>query len=221
VQAGFCKNELEQAAALKDIDQFGTKKVGTISFKELHVLVQRIVEQHLALETARMEKLLATKGYEAGRIIDLQSMFDDADVQDVQSLTFPQTLEAFETHMISPFSVEQLEMEFKSAADGCERIDLLCFAKLVTEFGEGKSWQPREPPFTLQCVSEERLREVLRCFPIAESYIENLERGALIDSVSNYTGIPAGQNLREMHRPIRNAPQLVARTREGERGRRP
>jgi len=67
----------------------------------------------------------------------------------------------------------------------------------------------REEPFSLLEVPPEKQRDILRFFPISETYIRSLELGELLETVSNFLGLKVDENLKELEEPVKSVRQLL------------
>merc|ERR1712203_263901 len=84
------------------------------------------------------------------------------------------------------------------------------FLRLMKVAGTYKGMFRAEVSFTLEDVPTDKLRECLRFFPLADSYISKLSSEELCETVANYLDIKPTTNLREeLPESVCNVRQLM------------
>jgi len=218
--AGLLNAKDQQTVALRMAEEFDGDSTGGISFEELEDLTQHIVERVFTEANDRNLAAARALGFDTTKTAEYQYAFDQLDHDSSGSLSVEEIATALRGLMIRPPSVEELQGTFKTIdANSDGNVVFAEFCQLMKIVGQGKGMFSREAPFTLKDVPADKLRDILRIFPIADSYINNLEPSELLENVSNFTGLELNQNLRELPTPIRNARQLLERVRRKETAR--
>lgn len=217
--AGLVPTRAHQDMALNLAREFD-EGTGGIGFREMEELAQRVVEHVFSEETERNLQAARELGFDAQRTSEFQIAFDQLDVDGTGALSIEEIAASLKDFMARPPSVEEVAMIFESIDDNCDGSvtfgEYLTLMKIVSE---GKGLFAREDTFTLKSVPPDKLRDILRCFSLAEAYIQHLEPQELLENVSNFTGFDANQNLRDLPNPIRNPRQLLDRMKHQEKER--
>mmetsp|Transcript_26996 Transcript_26996/g.89592 ORF Transcript_26996/g.89592 Transcript_26996/m.89592 type:complete len:962 (-) Transcript_26996:44-2929(-) len=210
--ASIAPTRVEQDAALGLLEQFDGDQNGELNFSEMQVLTQHVIEKIHSDATQKGFDVGKSLGFDTTRIAMYMQMFDK--FEEGGKLRVETATKAIHTFMDRPPGAEEIATVFKDIdSEKRQKLGFLDVLLLMKRLGEGRHMSVKEYPFTLKGLSEQKLREVLQLYPIAASYIRNLQPHELLENVCNYTGWRADQNLRDLPDPIRNPRQLCDRIR--------
>jgi len=215
--AGVVSSMHTRQLAQDMIEEFDTDKSGGMCFEEFEEFSQQIVERIFSEQNDRMVQVATNLGIDMEAMAECQWLFDELDTEGNESLKLNDIAKALQVFMIRAPSPEELHSIWACIdLDGNGQVEFTEFLHLMkivtTGRASGTGMFSREKPFTLTSISVERQRMILRMFPIADSYIRDLQPGELLETLSNFLGVSKNANLREMARPagpIRNARQLA------------
>jgi Ca2+-binding EF-hand superfamily protein len=202
------KSKEESDFAVRMTQMMDTDGSGAINFEEFQVLGQLLEEQGWSKEHEKHLKLGKKLGFEVEQLAAYQWAFDQMDSDGNGTLSMDEVAAALQVFMIRPPTDKELSNVFftlDSRYDGGK----VGFAEFLNLMRLAQEVMPSELPFTLSEVPEEKQRDILRMFPIAESYIRNLELGELLETVSNFLGIAVDTNLKDLPTPIKNVRKLM------------
>lgn len=228
VMAGITPERSDQKIALFVFEQFDYDHSGSIDLEELEQFTQRILEEIHIVRNARRMDDARKYGLQPNAAAQLQKHFDQLDVNNKGIITQSDLFKLFDSISVNTDEICSLRLAYllkdrpeaeidETPTKPTEKtVDFETFLGLVCQFGAASKLIEEVPPFSISLLPSEKLRDILRIFPISNTYIRNLETTELIENVSNYTGFTRNQNLRDLPMPIRNARQLLERTRSQE-----
>lgn len=205
-------NRLESDLQRRLVYEWDVDNSGDFSLSEFTDICQCVQER---LASSRMEETVrhATKlGIKKSRLGEFLWAFDQHDINRSDSLSKREIVEVLQVTTTDPPTKRELKEYFNQSGIKPEtEATLEQYLKFMHIATEGRGTYRREKPFTLRDVPRDRLREVLAFFPLAESYIEQLDFPEIAEIASGYLRVPPHFNMRELPSdPVGNVRQLFA-----------
>jgi len=183
---------------------------GSVDVNGFSVIYQRVWERLAAIKGERVLQAAKALNFSPLELSDIQGAFDYFDSDDDGMLVGSEIIEALEPLLPRLPDEQQLrnalpsmEREAEDDDEAVAVIDIFEFMKLLRTLTNGSSLVHVNPPFSLaNDVSFEKQQELLQVWPISESYIQSLDASELIEMLSNFLGVKAEQNLRDLSYPV-------------------
>jgi Ca2+-binding EF-hand superfamily protein len=192
------------------IDTCGT----SVTFAVLQDLCQLICERLSTEEVQEQYANADALGLSKDRLHKLQAAFDHVRTKDhpvINVLDLPKVFaKVLATPPRQPEVVELLEMFCPKRKE----MTFLQFLQAMCWLFSRQVSLTQEQAFTLQSVSEKKLREILRLFPFSPEAVEDLSAHELPELVAHYLGVRGTTDLRELQHPVNNVRQLLALARK-------
>lgn len=171
---------------------------GEINFSEYLDICQRVQERLFAYKMEEIVSYANSIGIDKARLGEYIWAFDQHDVDGSGGLSMDEIHKALHVLTVRPPTKAELEELFeKCQVKPDVEVPLQQYLKIMQIASAGRGMFARELPFTLKDVPDDKLREMLRMFPLAESYIKQLEKGELTDLLGSYLSVRPDSNLRE------------------------
>jgi len=183
-----------------------------ISFPAFEELCQSICEILVREEVQEQYANAEALGINNYKLYKYQAAFDHVRTKDhptINTLDLPKVLAKLLVRPPPKADVEIMLEQLNATDIQMHEISFLTFLQLMTSMFAGSVQLVKEIPFTLKNVSDKKLREILRMFPLASEYIEEVTVTDLPELVGSFLGMRAATDLREMYPPMSNIRQLL------------
>jgi len=193
------------------IENTETDALGSVPFRLFEDMVERTCEKVNAASHHRDMKTASALGFEQKRLAEFNKAFDLLDADDSGSLSLYEVESAIGVVMTRIPPASEIQAVFKQVMNDLEKemnfTEFLLFMKLLNAEEKTKL---QDPAFRICDVPPEKLRTVLRLFPLAETYIRSVDDSELPELTASFLQVHAQSNLREDERhPVRNMRTLM------------
>jgi len=150
-------------------------------------------------------------GFAEKTVQELRFMFEQLDIDDSETLSLSEVKLAIQSFRVSPAKLATLEEHFRKVdSDEDGEINFPQFMTLMKFMADGKLALTWDPPFTIrESTTSDHQRDILRLFPLPESFIRDLDDSGLLENVCTCTHLQPDANLRAMNEPVHNVRQLI------------
>eukprot|EP00929_Paragymnodinium_shiwhaense_P120126 TRINITY_DN9200_c0_g1_i1.p1 TRINITY_DN9200_c0_g1~~TRINITY_DN9200_c0_g1_i1.p1 ORF type:complete len:1117 (+),score=193.96 TRINITY_DN9200_c0_g1_i1:401-3352(+) len=196
----------------KLVENTETDANGALTFQAFEDLTEKVIEQVYASAHQRDAKTAQGLGFEQKRVSEFNKAFDILDTDDSGFLTIDEVESTMDIIMKKVPSVLEVHQAFKEIMGDIDKEmgfpEFLRFMKALN----AEETNLQDPPFRIVDVEPEKLRTVLRLFPLAESYIQAVDDNDLPELTASFLQVHPSANLREdmQNPPVRNMRTLMA-----------
>lgn len=183
---------------------------GSVDLNGFSIVYQRVWERLAAIKGERVMQAAKALNFTMLELSDIQAAFDHFDSDQDGLLVAYQIIEALEPLLPRLPDEQQLRKALPAVENSDDEddeaiavIDIFEFMKLLRTLTGGNGLVHVNKAFSLaNDVPFEKQQELLQVWPISESYIQSLDASELIEMLSNFLGVKAEQNLRELSYPV-------------------
>lgn len=183
---------------------------GSVDLNGFSIVYQRVWERLAAIKGERVLQAAKALNFSMLELSDIQAAFDHFDSDQDGLLIAGEIIEALEPLLPRLPDEQQLRKALPAVENPDDEddetiavIDIFEFMKLLRTLTGGNGLVHVNKPFSLaNDVPFEKQQELLQVWPISESYIQSLDASELIEMLSNFLGVKAEQNLRELAYPV-------------------
>jgi len=174
---------------------------GRVDFNGFSIVYQRVWERLASIKGERVLQAAKAQSVNMTELSDIQAAFDTADWDGDGLLSRGEVREVLRM-LLARQPDEQVLRSFLGE-DKEALTDIFEVLKMTKVLAAGTPLVHLSAPFTLAWnVPFKKQQELLRVWPISDTYIQNLDAHELMEMLSNFLAVKPDQNLREMAFPI-------------------
>lgn len=183
---------------------------GSVDLNGFSIVYQRVWERLAAIKGERVLQAAKALNFSMLELSDIQAAFDHFDSDQDGLLIAGEIIEALEPLLPRLPDEQQLRKALPAVENPDDEddetiavIDIFEFMRLLRTLTGRNGLVHINKAFSLaNDVPFEKQQELLQVWPISESYIQSLDASELIEMLSNFLGVKAEQNLRELSYPV-------------------